>query len=380
MAYIHPADILRPFLEPVMGSATRGITQGVQLGTLGADISKQRMMKPYYEAEAQAKIQEIADKKAKEARFQALMSKFTRPPQVETMLPPGTRIPEKAAAEGMTTRTVSPQYAPEDMLTLEMLGLTNLLPKKTINEPTGQEITSGLLVSPSAVPISGYTLPQNYHLVPTMVDGVPTEVPMMFDARGRLVPITGQAGTPKWQPKEQYGPQVVGPGGSILQQNLATGKWESVVGRKGEGAAGDSMAKIGNINAVNREMASKFLSLAKANLGNAEANQLIQGLFTTDQFGGSVNDARLRDALNETQRESYDWIKMQAQANAAMMAPARAVDEALKAHKRIFPTLYKAAGRAAAVPITPPAGFIDSGRTSGGKRVYIKGEQAWVAP
>lgn len=29
---------------------------------------------------------------------------------------------------------------------------------------------------------------------------------------------------------------------------------------------------------------------------------------------------------------------------------------------------------------TPPPGFVDSGRTSGGKRVYVKGDQAWVAP
>lgn len=29
---------------------------------------------------------------------------------------------------------------------------------------------------------------------------------------------------------------------------------------------------------------------------------------------------------------------------------------------------------------TPPPGFVDSGRTSGGKKVYVKGDQAWVAP
>lgn len=29
---------------------------------------------------------------------------------------------------------------------------------------------------------------------------------------------------------------------------------------------------------------------------------------------------------------------------------------------------------------SPPAGFKDSGRTSGGKKVYVKGNQAWIAP
>jgi hypothetical protein len=28
----------------------------------------------------------------------------------------------------------------------------------------------------------------------------------------------------------------------------------------------------------------------------------------------------------------------------------------------------------------PPAGFTDSGKTSGGKKVYVKGNQAWVEP
>jgi len=30
--------------------------------------------------------------------------------------------------------------------------------------------------------------------------------------------------------------------------------------------------------------------------------------------------------------------------------------------------------------IKPPAGFVDTGKTSGGKRVFMNGNQAWVEP
>jgi hypothetical protein len=35
---------------------------------------------------------------------------------------------------------------------------------------------------------------------------------------------------------------------------------------------------------------------------------------------------------------------------------------------------------AGATAVNPPPGFVDSGRTSGGKKVYVKGDQAWIAP
>lgn len=331
MAYIHPADLIKPYLEPLVTSAGRGITQGVQLANLGGDIAKLRMMRPYYEAETQQKIQEIADKRAKEARFQALVNKFKQPSQTETMIPPGTRIPEIAAAGRMTTRTMPPQYTSEDMLTLEMLGFTNLLPKKTVNEPTGQEITSGLLTSPSAGPISGYTVPQNYHLVPAMVNGVPTEAPMMFDARGNLTPIAGQPGAPKAGltaipgagGRPVYGLPV--PGGTVYERPYQTTG----------GAGGDGVAKTGMINLVNKELLNRWFAIAANNPGVTDA--VTQGWVTTDQFGSTINEGRMYKALTKEQKEWYNWEKIQAQANAATMSPAQAVQSATNARAKMFP-------------------------------------------
>lgn len=106
----------------------------------------------------------------------------------------------------------------------------------------------------------------------------------------------------------------------------------------------DGMAKVGNLAAVTKELASKYLSLAKNNIptgsttGTASINNLMLSLQPTDQFSGSINDARLRDTLTQEQRDSYDWVKIRAQELASKHPPAKAVNEALKEWRKFNKT------------------------------------------
>jgi hypothetical protein len=98
----------------------------------------------------------------------------------------------------------------------------------------------------------------------------------------------------------------------------------------------EGQAKIGAIGQVNRELAARFLPLAKENVkDNSEAAKIMEGinisLGTTDQFGGSVNDVRLYDALTPDQRKEYTWKKTKAQDYAGIgMNPSAAVTKAEK--------------------------------------------------
>ncbi len=100
----------------------------------------------------------------------------------------------------------------------------------------------------------------------------------------------------------------------------------------------DEMAKVGNIRAVGLNLAAEFFPLAKANMG-ADADKLSEGLFMTDQFGQTVNEARLRNYLTPEQRGAYKWIKIEAEKRAADTSPANAVDMALKAYHAKFPNV-----------------------------------------
>jgi len=109
-----------------------------------------------------------------------------------------------------------------------------------------------------------------------------------------------------------------------------------------EGEEGRAMAKQGAIKEVGKVLAEKYLPLAKGNISDPEAaKSLVQGIFTTDQFGMNVNTARLRDSLNEQQRGSYDWVKMKAENYANKYSPSTAVDMAIKDYHKEFKTSFK---------------------------------------
>ncbi len=158
--------------------------------------------------------------------------------------------------------------------------------------------------------------------------------------------------------------------------------------------AGSDVAKIGLLRAVGLDLASKYLPLAIENTPD-KGKELTAGLFTTDQFGQSVNEARLRNSLTPKQREGYDRIKIDAETLAKTHSPAKAVEIALTNYHARFPkgtfpstetpkdklnpnpTEKKATGQT-----MPPTGYYDSKRTSGGKKVYVSpdGKNAWIAP
>jgi hypothetical protein len=174
-------------------------------------------------------------------------------------------------------------------------------------------------------------------------------------------------------------------GGKKITEEFTGGKWvpkaEGPAWKPKEAAEGEGMAKIGAIQQVRRSLAEKFLPLAKANLGPDEAKQLTQGLFMTDQFGGSVNSARLRDALKQHQRDAYDTISIKAEEYATKYSPAKAVDMALREFNNAA-NQSGTPGKGNEAATTPPAGFADSGKTSNGKKVYLSkdGKKAWVEP
>ncbi len=108
--------------------------------------------------------------------------------------------------------------------------------------------------------------------------------------------------------------------------------------RESVAAAKDNAPAKGVIlSQVRKQLVSQYLPLAKDNMGDKDFQTMSQGLFTTDQFGGSVNDARLRTSLNPEQRTAYDWIGIEAEKNAAKMPPAQAVNEAIKSYWAKFP-------------------------------------------
>ncbi len=144
-------------------------------------------------------------------------------------------------------------------------------------------------------------------------------------------------------------------------------------------ADGNAPAKIGQLGMVNRELAGRYLPFAKQNLeGKGDTNtyeNVLAMLTTTDQFGGTVNDARLREALLPHQRTAYDSIKTKAQNYARTMNPAEAVDKAIADYWKKHPSPKTA---------SPPAGYSLTDRYHEGKRLYHnpqapKGREYWTA-
>jgi len=103
----------------------------------------------------------------------------------------------------------------------------------------------------------------------------------------------------------------------------------------GSGGGTDSgPGKVGAIGQVNRELVAAYLPSGRENLtakgpaGMEELKGMMVMLGNTDQYGGTVNDARLRESLNVDQRKEYDFVKRKAQDYSRTMTPANAVARA----------------------------------------------------
>ena len=103
----------------------------------------------------------------------------------------------------------------------------------------------------------------------------------------------------------------------------------------GSGGGTDSgPGKVGAIGAVNRELVAMYLPHGRKNLeakgpaGMEEYKGMVAMLQTTDQFGGTVNDARLRESLSDEERQEYDFVKRKGQDYSRTMTPANAVAKA----------------------------------------------------
>lgn len=106
---------------------------------------------------------------------------------------------------------------------------------------------------------------------------------------------------------------------------------------RGPGSGGGSdngPGKVGQTGQVNRELVAMYLPGAKENLsakgpaGMEEYKGMVAMFQTTDQFGGTVNDARLRESLSPEQRKEYDFVKRKGQDYGRTMTPANAVAKA----------------------------------------------------
>ena len=103
----------------------------------------------------------------------------------------------------------------------------------------------------------------------------------------------------------------------------------------GSGGGTDSgPGKVGAIGQVNRELVAAYLPSGRENLtakgpaGMEELKGMMVMLGNTDQYGGTVNDARLRESLSVVQRKEYDFVKRKAQDYSRTMTPANAVAKA----------------------------------------------------
>lgn len=129
----------------------------------------------------------------------------------------------------------------------------------------------------------------------------------------------------------------------------------------GSGGGTDSgPGKVGAIGQVNRELVAAYLPSGRENLtakgpaGMEELKGMMVMLGNTDQYGGTVNDARLRESLTVDQRKEYDFVKRKAQDYSRTMTPANAVARAQEDWK----------GKNSGAPAKPPAAAVTPGVTA----------------
>lgn len=134
--------------------------------------------------------------------------------------------------------------------------------------------------------------------------------------------------------------------------------WHRSPGVSG-GGTDSGPGKVGAIGQINRELVAMYLPHAKEGLsskgpaGMEEYKGMVAMFQTTDQFGGTVNDARLRESLSVDQRKEYDFVKRKAQDYSRTMTPANAVARAQGDWKAKNPGAP--AKPPAAVPVKPGA-------------------------
>jgi hypothetical protein len=190
---------------------------------------------------------------------------------------------------------------------------------------------------------------------------------------------------PEKETPDKFGTVTTAEG--VFSYDQRTGKPGTRIGSPKESAdgSGTGAPKVGTVGQVGRSLIRRYLPIAKMNLqGNAEAPKILEGinisLGSTDQFGGSVNDARLYEALSPSQREGYDWVKAKAEEYSAKMSPEAAVDKAWK--EGMAERKRQGAGKAAPT-VSAPAGYATTGKMHNGKPLYFnpkapKGKEYWT--
>jgi len=120
------------------------------------------------------------------------------------------------------------------------------------------------------------------------------------------------------------------------------------------GDADSGPGKVGAIGAVNRELVAMYLPHGRKNLeakgpaGAEELKGMMLMLGNTDQYGGTVNDARLRESLSPDERKEYDFVKRKGQDYSRTMTPANAIAKAQEEWKASQPKQPAAQAKAAA--------------------------------
>jgi len=127
-------------------------------------------------------------------------------------------------------------------------------------------------------------------------------------------------------------------------------KWHRSPGAGGAGTD-SGPGKVGAIGAVNRELVAMYLPHGRKNLeakgpaGAEELKGMMLMLGNTDQYGGTVNDARLRESLTDEQRKEYDFVKRKGQDYSRTMTPANAIAKAQEEWQRKHPATVAPAAK-----------------------------------
>ena len=320
--YINPIELIASQLQPLSASVNTGIDQGLKLGTLQAAIAKEKMMQPYYQAHSALYNATANEKGLAAQRLNDALGRVRGDAGGGTIAPTGS-------------------LTPQQLIDYHLLGITKpelLQPVDTPVADAGGVMRTVRGGASTFVPTVGLPAKQTPHNV---ISG-DQEQSILVDRSGQTSPLMLPGTAPENQApaglktadpgprfkepveKDKWGPVVPGPGGSFTQKNLTTGQVHPVIGREPKGSEDSGIAKSANLSAMRTILAARFLPVIPA-----EKRSLTAGLFTTDQFGTSVNPARLRDALPEDQQRKWDRVSIKAAENALTMSPEAAVEKAI---------------------------------------------------
>jgi len=129
-----------------------------------------------------------------------------------------------------------------------------------------------------------------------------------------------------------------GPGGSLLQRNNK-GEVKSILGRhepKDSGA--EKMATAANLRMVKENVFKMWMPIIQRNIeaksatpeeAKTKISELMAGIFTTDELGRNVNEARAITYLTKEQQKSYRQHSQYAERHAAKLPPQAAAEQGL---------------------------------------------------